>query len=245
MRVPLLLSTLVLAGLALLTARPAAATPRWGPPLLCHPFVIGEAESLPWGAGAFAVPDDLTPDRAAVIALEVLAEGDDLIVHLETLRRGAIALLYGRSEEPLAMERAQRFLTVLRGRAEHLGLLAELERGRGVAAARAAHGRALIHLAVAHEALANLGLHAESERQLARWLDAGLAGLPGDADAQLAATLLGVSWNDDKRWRVHARKALDASAEDPHLAANLVATLGPCLSATDLDTLAVKVLDRG
>ena len=118
MRVPLLLSTLVLAGLALLTARPAAATTRWGPPLLCHPFVIGEAESLPWGAGAFAVPDDLTPDRAAVIALEVLAEGDDLIVHLETLRRAAIALLYTRSEEPLAVERAQRFHP---GTPEHQG----------------------------------------------------------------------------------------------------------------------------
>lgn len=79
-----LLTLLVLVGLA----APAAA----GPPLLCHPFEIGGAASLPWdGTGAYWRGragyriQDVVRDTEAL-----LTPGAPVIVRMETLRRAAI-----------------------------------------------------------------------------------------------------------------------------------------------------------
>lgn len=83
------LSVGVVAALATLTfAAPALA----GPPLLCHPFDIGTARSLPWdGVGNWARGQadyklaHLISDTEAL-----LAPSTPVIVRMETLRRAAI-----------------------------------------------------------------------------------------------------------------------------------------------------------
>ncbi len=74
--------------LALAVAAPALA----GPPLLCHPFDIGAARSLPWdgkagwsqGRGDYPIAQ-LVGDTEAI-----LQPGTTVIVRMETLRRAAI-----------------------------------------------------------------------------------------------------------------------------------------------------------
>jgi hypothetical protein len=74
--------------LALSVAAPALA----GPPLLCHPFDIGTAKSLPWdgkagwsqGRGDYALAQ-LAGDTEAI-----LQPATPVIVRMETLRRAAI-----------------------------------------------------------------------------------------------------------------------------------------------------------
>ncbi|MGH9671543.1 MAG: hypothetical protein ACRD44_00035 [Bryobacteraceae bacterium] len=83
------------------TVRPAAlaaglvllsTTVQAGPPLICHPFDIGTAKSLPWGSG----PGWNTPasnydvTRVTADTLNLLETGMPVIVRMETLRRAAI-----------------------------------------------------------------------------------------------------------------------------------------------------------
>lgn len=57
---------------------------RRGPPLICYEIDIGSAKSLPWGP----LPES-RPSNETVIAetQRILAESDDALVHMETLRR--------------------------------------------------------------------------------------------------------------------------------------------------------------
>ena len=79
---------LTAAAFVLAVATPALA----GPPLLCHPFDIGTAKSLPWdgtkgwfqGRADYAM-EQLVPDTEAI-----LQPGTPVLVRMETLRRAAI-----------------------------------------------------------------------------------------------------------------------------------------------------------
>lgn len=74
--------------LALAVATPALA----GPPLLCHPFDIGTAKSLPWdGRGGWAQGQAGYPITQLVGDTEaILQRGTAVLVRMETLRRAAI-----------------------------------------------------------------------------------------------------------------------------------------------------------
>ena len=83
---PLFTAFLVIA--VLVTARPAQA----GPPLLCHPFDIGSAASLPW-SGSWSWFDGQADYRLANLVGDtdaLLAPSTPVIVRMETLRRAAI-----------------------------------------------------------------------------------------------------------------------------------------------------------
>jgi len=90
----LLVATVALA--AVLLSRPAFA----GPPLLCFPFDIGAARSLPMGHGSWRDTDSkydvsrLVPDTLAL-----LAPATPVIVRMETIRR---ATLYAAAHPTLA-----------------------------------------------------------------------------------------------------------------------------------------------
>ena len=63
-----------------------------GPPLICHPFEIGTAKSLPWGAGdGWNLPkNDYDRGRLIGDTLGLLNAETPVIVRMETLRRAAI-----------------------------------------------------------------------------------------------------------------------------------------------------------
>jgi len=83
---PLLVPLAFLAALAL--AAPALA----GPPLLCHPFDIDGARSLPWSGTSSWFDGDPRYDRARLVADTdaLLAPSTPVVVRMETLRRAAI-----------------------------------------------------------------------------------------------------------------------------------------------------------
>jgi hypothetical protein len=71
----------------LLLARPALA----GPPLLCHPFDIGAAHSLPMGrAGWSAIDPTYDVQRLVGDTLAILSPEAPVTVRMETIRRATI-----------------------------------------------------------------------------------------------------------------------------------------------------------
>src|SRR5437868_5038024 len=93
----------------------AVFTVQAGPPLICHPYDIGNAQSLPWGQGRDAVGFD-NPDPKYDIkqlsrdTLKILDAGAPVLVRMETMRRAA---LYGSNDHVAAAA----LLTALRQRA--------------------------------------------------------------------------------------------------------------------------------
>ena len=67
-------------------------TAQAGPPLICHPFNIGGAKSLPWGTGTdWDNPDrSYNVDNLASDTLSILDQATTPLVRMETLRRAAI-----------------------------------------------------------------------------------------------------------------------------------------------------------
>ena len=70
------------------TATPALA----GPPLLCHPYDIGSARSLPWNdaAGWTGTRADYTLGNLVADTEALLTPSTPVVVRMETLRRAAI-----------------------------------------------------------------------------------------------------------------------------------------------------------
>ena len=82
---PLLVVTVALA--AVLLSRPALA----GPPLLCFPFDIGSARSLPMGQGNWHATDpQYDVSRLVPDTLALLAPDTPVMVRMETIRRATI-----------------------------------------------------------------------------------------------------------------------------------------------------------
>jgi hypothetical protein len=84
------LSALCVLGLA----RPALA----GPPLLCHPYEIGAAKSLPWqGHDWWPGRDDYKVANLVADTQALLTPDTPVIVRMETLRRAAIYAMRDRN----------------------------------------------------------------------------------------------------------------------------------------------------
>jgi hypothetical protein len=76
--------------LAFLAALFAATVAFAGPPLICHPYEIGQAKTLPTGNTGHGT--SATYDRTALVAdtLALLAPDTPVLVRMETMRRAAI-----------------------------------------------------------------------------------------------------------------------------------------------------------
>ena len=72
-----------------------------GPPLICHPYNIGGAKSLPWGSGAnWDNPDSsYNLKNLASDTVAILDQTPTVLVRMETLRR---AVLYGAKDHEAA-----------------------------------------------------------------------------------------------------------------------------------------------
>jgi hypothetical protein len=74
-----------------------------GPPLICHPFDIGNAKSLPWSGTGWDLSGNENYDAKNLTqdTLAILDAGAPVIVRMETLRR---ATLYARKDPLVAKE---------------------------------------------------------------------------------------------------------------------------------------------
>lgn len=72
-----------------------------GPPLICHPYNIGDSKSLPWNAGSdWNNPDpSYNVKNLSADTLALLDQAPVLLVRMETLRR---ATLYGAKDHDAA-----------------------------------------------------------------------------------------------------------------------------------------------
>ncbi len=63
-----------------------------GPPLICFPYEIGEARSIPWGGDAFTRSSGYDTSNLVKDTLSVLKTEKSALVRMETIRRAAIYL---------------------------------------------------------------------------------------------------------------------------------------------------------
>ena len=72
-----------------------------GPPLICHPYNIGDAKSLPWGSGSNWDATDPSYNVHNLVhdTLAILDQNTTVLVRMETLRR---AVLYGANDHAAA-----------------------------------------------------------------------------------------------------------------------------------------------
>ena len=193
-------------------AHPAFA----GPPLLCHPFDIDSARSLPWGSGwSQEQPGyDLSHLTADTVAL--LAPSTPVVVRMETLRRAAI---YASRDRAIAGQ-----------------LLARLmERTSNRDADHRREGLAWLDAAYLTEAFRQIGYLGSSSMFGARatqvaalvadadgrgMIEKALVLSPGDPGLEFAAALINAD-KDRAAYLAHAKKARAAAAQDELVARNL------------------------
>ena len=210
---PRTILSVVIASLAI--AVPALA----GPPLLCHPFEIGSAKSLPWvgekswdeGQPGYKL-GRLVADTEALLTLST-----PVIVRMETLRRAA---LYASTDARVASDLIKRFIT----RAEASEIAGKPDALAYLDAA---------YLAGAFNEITMMGRAKEWEqrsanaREVKGRLDAyalitkSVALRPSDPAIQFAAALISA---DEHRgeYPAHAAKARAGMGSDPLLARNIV-----------------------
>jgi hypothetical protein len=183
-----------------------------GPPLICHPFDIGGARSLPWAGDSARISwNSPAPGydvrRLAEDTVGLLADGVPVLVRMETIRRAAI---YGSGNAAAA----EALLAKVRARAE----------SREKSEAKALH-------------LFDFGYMVETMRQTSHRgaVPRSLSGLdgyfvirkalgmrPGDPEMEFAASIVTLYPKRDKEHREHFRRAVSGTQSSSLLAANLV-----------------------
>jgi hypothetical protein len=182
-----------------------AASVNAGPPLICHPIDIGQAESLPlvdWnqkGEGNYDVKN-LTRDTLAI-----LTPSTPVLVRMETLRR---ATLFARQDSQVAKE-----------------LLTRLHM-RAVDSDVAGHPDALAWFDFGYLAEAYKQWMGKDEPNPARAVDGyshvkkAISLRGSDPEMEFAAALITLEGPKNDH-QAHLQKALAGSASDPLLARNL------------------------
>jgi len=191
-----------------------------GPPLLCHPFDIGNAKSLPWdGTRAFwQGRADYRLENLAGDVDALLTPSTPVIVRMETLRRAA---LYASAEEEVAARLYAKLGDRLRasqkpgGRPDDLALfdfgyltetyrqIAELDRGTSEFRGRGPALRKLI---------GSTDGYALIKKTL---------GQPTTDPAMEFAAALMTGGKNDGAYRVHAARARAGAGHDALLARNI------------------------
>ena len=201
---------------ALAFALPAVA----GPPLLCHPFDIGGARSLPWdGTQAFwQGRADYRLENLVADTEALLTPSTPVIVRMETLRRAALyASVDGEIANRLYAKLGERLRASQKpgGRPDDLALfdfgyltetyrqIAELDRGMNEFRGR---GPAL------RKAIGSGDGYALIKKTL---------GQPTTDPAMEFAAALMIGRRDDGAYRVHAERARAGAGRDALLARNL------------------------
>jgi hypothetical protein len=189
-----------------------------GPPLLCHPFDIGQARSLPWDGKSSWFQGQRGYDLRHLISdtEALLTPSTPVIVRMETLRR---AVIYSSQDMAIA------------------GALLRTVTDRARASESAGHADALAFLDAAYvsEALREISelgqmpefrASAVAVRDLVQpgsgyaLIQRSLTLSPEDATLHFAAALIAAS-NDRQAYVAHATKARAGADRDPLLARNI------------------------
>jgi hypothetical protein len=197
----------------------ALATPAFaGPPLLCHPFQIGTAQSLPWdGSGGWsAAQRDYKVANVVSDTDALLTPSTPVLVRMETLRR---ASLYASTDAAVAKQLLDHLLARVdaseaKGRADALALLD--------AAYVAEAFREIASMSSSAE-FANRGAGVRAaigKTDPYALISRSIAARPDDPALQFAAALIAAD-NNRARYSDHASKARAGAASDPLLARNL------------------------
>ena len=201
-----------LIGLGLLALLGTVAPALAGPPLLCHPFDIGSARSLPWdGTSAWWQGRADYDVRQLVADTEaLLTPSTPVVVRMETLRRAA---LYASLDGKVAAD----LLAALTARANASSVTALFDAG---------------YLAETYRQIAMLRgekQFADRARTVAAvigktdgtgMLNKAIAMRPDDPSLQFAAALVAAT-GDRSAYRSHADKARKGAASDTLLARNI------------------------
>jgi hypothetical protein len=188
-----------------------------GPPLLCHPYDIGSATSLPWGDGGWtAARSDYPLAHLAADTQALLTPSTPVIVRMETLRRASI---YASRDPQVAS-----------------GLVRELvARTRPAQGSAAPDALALLDAAYLTAALGEIvrigGIepyrgNVEALRKINADVDswslmiASLAARPGDANLEFAAALIATA-TKPAAYAAHAERARQGAPADALLTRNL------------------------
>jgi len=109
MNLPRLRQLLMTAAAALVLAPPAFA----GPPLLCFPFDIGTAASLPIGSGGWeSIDRSYNAARLVDDTLALLTPNTPVIVRMETLRRATLYAARSPKQAAVLLDRLQQRATI-------------------------------------------------------------------------------------------------------------------------------------
>jgi hypothetical protein len=182
-----------------------------GPPMICHPIAIGQAQSLPpvdlnyrKGSGNYDL-SNLTKDT-----LDILDSDTSVLVHMETLRR---ATIYARQEPMIAKQ----LLTRLDARAQSsdgngMGALAWFDFGYLVETYKQWIGLG--------EPNPTAGLNGYA------WVQKAIGKRGSDAEMEFAAALITLIGGPEREHNEHVQKAIAGAKNDPLLAQNMSSTFG-------------------
>ena len=207
-------SVALAAGLLATFATPALA----GPPLICHPFKIGETASLPWQPG----PNWNSPlstydvNRLTADTLRLLNPETPVLVRMETLRRATIYAARDRNvgQELLARVMGRALTAAAEGRADALawfdaGYLVESYRQAGFVHRPGGQEGGLQSTWTLRDELSGLDGYA--------WVRKALQVAGTQPEMEYAASLMKEGPSSDD----HRRKALAGAKQGTLLALNL------------------------
>ena len=196
---------------ALVTATPAFA----GPPLLCHPFEIGTARSLPWDGSWSQGKTDYKVANVVDDTESLLTPSMPVVFRMETLRRAALSASTNAQVANQLLSRllARADASEAAGRPDAMALLDAAyvaEAFREIASLPGADFAPRVE-----GARATLG-HADGYALISRSISAR----PDDPAIQFAAALIAADKNR-ARYTDHAAKARAGAGRDPLLARNI------------------------
>jgi hypothetical protein len=202
--------------LAALAALAIAAPALAGPPLLCHPFEIGSARSLPWTQNWSQGRPDYKLENLIADTDALLTASTPVIVRMETLRRAAI---YASGDQRVATELLKRLVARAQASdaAGHPDPLAFLDAAYVAGAFHeinylSSQREWVTRAAAARAALGNTDGYALVAKSIST--------RPEDPAIQFAAALIASDANRT-RYADHAAKARAGADRDPLLARNI------------------------
>lgn len=177
-----------------------------GPPLLCFPYEIGSAKSLPWGSDAFEQKKGYDTSRVVGDTLEILKTEKSVLVRMETLRRAAVYI--GKDQQKATELLAK--ISWMAMDSESIGKpSAYLWFDAGVLAA------------TLRQSGADIGWHAGMDMADGySWIQRALALRPDDPAMQFGAALV-VFEKDNAAFKNHLRRAIAGATPGSDLAKSI------------------------